>query len=370
MAHIAGAARLSLNERGATPTALSMFESDVVPVTPMRRSAIRSAAAREGLLDNDRARQQPAEDLLHEHVGRVLGRRPVGGAHSHQRRTASRICRCRTNVRAYFLTGAQHGPARFPTQRQPGTAAGQPARVRVDAARAARGDDEVGEGRHRAAGEPGSAACRTARSCRWTAGERSRRFPVCSRRRSSRPARQAGKSLPLLVPQVDADGNELSGVRTPEQSRADGDLHRLEFPQRARSAAPISSSTCWDPAIPFAQTKAEREAPARSAQVGRGALPVARRLTSRRRAQAAEALVKGGYLLADDVPQVMRRMDEQWSTPWRRPRAPPPGTDCGSCDYSWRLCKRAERIRIAYSLVNCFYLTRTPRTAVIPCTCC
>ena len=44
MAHIAGGARLSLNERGATPNALSMFTRDIVSVRRMSPSAIRSPA--------------------------------------------------------------------------------------------------------------------------------------------------------------------------------------------------------------------------------------------------------------------------------------------------------------------------------------
>src|SRR5204862_3799287 len=55
MAHIAGAARLSLNVRGATPTALSMY---VIATFPFAVSAEHDpiSGGREGLLDNERAR--------------------------------------------------------------------------------------------------------------------------------------------------------------------------------------------------------------------------------------------------------------------------------------------------------------------------
>ena len=89
MAHIAGAARLSLNERGATPNALVDVQRDAVSrsPTPATRDPIERAHRRA-------ARQRPrppasAEDLLHEHRGRILGRRPRRPRSSTRRRTAS-----------------------------------------------------------------------------------------------------------------------------------------------------------------------------------------------------------------------------------------------------------------------------------------
>jgi hypothetical protein len=124
------------------------------------------------------------------------------------------------------------------------------------------------------------------------------------------PGRQDGKALPLLVPQVDEDGNERAGIRLPEV------------------AVPLATYTGWNfrnssiggthelvslmgSSIRFPRTKADRDAakdPRRS---------VEERYTSRevylsRARDAADRLVKAGYLLADDVPQLMRRAEEEW----------------------------------------------------------
>ena len=55
MVHIAGAARLSINERGAQPTALSMYPPRSSR-SPSRPSATPITGRSDGLLDNPRAR--------------------------------------------------------------------------------------------------------------------------------------------------------------------------------------------------------------------------------------------------------------------------------------------------------------------------
>ena len=96
MAHIAGGARLSLNERGADAQRAVDVRRRHVPVHADARSAIRSAAQTKGCSTTNARDRQSAEDLLHEHLGRVLGRRPRGRARCTRAPTASPICRCRT----------------------------------------------------------------------------------------------------------------------------------------------------------------------------------------------------------------------------------------------------------------------------------
>jgi alpha/beta hydrolase family protein len=112
------------------------------------------------------------------------------------------------------------------------------------------------------------------------------------------------------VPQVDADGNERAGIRLPEvvvplatytgwnfRSAATGGTNQL---------VPLLGSY-----IPLPRTKAEREArkdPRPS---------IEERYASRQAyldaiGKAAAALVKDGYLLADDVPAVVKRATEHW----------------------------------------------------------
>jgi hypothetical protein len=116
--------------------------------------------------------------------------------------------------------------------------------------------------------------------------------------------------LPFLVPQVDADGNDLAGIRVPDIS------------------VPVATNTGWNfrgesvggtkeiynllgSYIPFAMTKADREArkdPRPS---------VAERYRDRddylaKLRAAAQELIKGRYLLPEDMENVLTRGQAQW----------------------------------------------------------
>src|SRR5262249_19063783 len=112
-------------------------------------------------------------------------------------------------------------------------------------------------------------------------------------------------ALPLLVPQVDRDGNELSGIRLPNV------------------AVPLATYTGWNfrnPSIgqpgellpltgsyiPFSLTKAAR------AETRGPRLSIAERYRNRTQyrllvTDAATRLVQGGYLLNEDVDRVLER---------------------------------------------------------------
>jgi hypothetical protein len=121
-----------------------------------------------------------------------------------------------------------------------------------------------------------------------------------------------GTPFPILVPQVDADGNEISGVRLPEQ------------------IVPLATYTGWnlrDPSIgapeviydmvgsflPFTRTRADREAR------GDPRLSIEERYASRedyvkKVAAAAEALVRERFLIAGDVPKITARAAARWDS--------------------------------------------------------
>ena len=121
----------------------------------------------------------------------------------------------------------------------------------------------------------------------------------------------AGTPLPLLVPQVDAGRQRASGHQAAGSRRPAGHLHRLELPQcgdrRHEPARPVAGLVY----SVGARTRAEREArhdPRPS---------IEERYASRQQYldaidKAAAALVKGGYLLAGDVPSVVKRATEHW----------------------------------------------------------
>src|SRR6202158_337567 len=112
MAHIAGAARLSLNERGATPNTLGMFNATAFPFADAAQHDPMGGRT-EGLIDNERARRnQPKIFYTNTAVEYWGGGRSAALIHTSA--DGKSDVTPPDNVRVYFLTGAQHGPARFP----------------------------------------------------------------------------------------------------------------------------------------------------------------------------------------------------------------------------------------------------------------
>jgi len=111
-----------------------------------------------------------------------------------------------------------------------------------------------------------------------------------------------GAPYPFLVPQVDDDGNEIDGLKSPDV------------------AVPLATYTGWLPSnpvsgvglyVPFARTRAEREAS------GDSRLSIEERYESRAQylglvAQSAMELIEDGYLLDFDLPQILKRAGEHW----------------------------------------------------------
>ena len=123
---------------------------------------------------------------------------------------------------------------------------------------------------------------------------------------------EVNEAFPILVPQVDGDGNELAGVKMPEV------------------AVPLATYTGWNlfnaeagPAnvlssmqgsyIPLPRTRADRE------RTKDPRASIEERYQSRERylelvSAAARDLVKQGYLLEEDISAIVRRADAHWST--------------------------------------------------------
>jgi hypothetical protein len=121
---------------------------------------------------------------------------------------------------------------------------------------------------------------------------------------------KVGKPFGVLVPQTDADGNDLGGVRLPE----------LQVPlatytgwnlRDASIGAPDQRLSFLGSFIPFARTAAERE------KSGDPRLSVAERYSSREQymgkfSVAAMKLIHDRFLLREDLAAVLERGEREW----------------------------------------------------------
>lgn len=325
-AHIAGAARLDFNRRWSVPRSLGL-----TPVTgfPFADSAQADpiSDSREGLLENPRhpATSTPKIFYTNTSVEYLGGGRVAALLHTDP--TGTRDVPLPLNVRAYTFAGTQHGAARFPPAR-PAHAQQLPnpndfwwpMRALLPALHAwVTTDTPPPPSVYPTFGDatlvPSSALA----------------FPALPGVADPRPltggpraanallARDgAGTPLPLLVPQVDADGNERAGLRLPE------------------IAVPLATYTGWNfraPAagspdelvmllgswVPFAPTRAARLA----TKDPRPSLE--ERYSSRadylaQIERSAQSLVAQRLLLPNDVSVLVKQAASRWDFLMSPPR--------------------------------------------------
>jgi hypothetical protein len=121
---------------------------------------------------------------------------------------------------------------------------------------------------------------------------------------------KAGEAFPVLVPQVDADGNERDGVRLPEITvpLATYASWNLRDPSIGAPDQRVSFEASY---IPFPKTAAERKKlrdPRKS---------IAERYTGRedylsRYTQALDQLVKQHWILEEDRSAMLLRAGQEW----------------------------------------------------------
>jgi len=119
---------------------------------------------------------------------------------------------------------------------------------------------------------------------------------------------RVGKPFPILVPQVDADGNELAGIKMPEVSVPLATFTGWNW-RNQRIGAPHELSDMQGMFLPFARNKAQRGADPRAS--------IEERYTSReqylgRIGEAIARLTREGYLLPDDAGSITKRAGEVW----------------------------------------------------------
>ncbi len=120
-----------------------------------------------------------------------------------------------------------------------------------------------------------------------------------------------GKPFPLPVPQVDSDGNELGGVRTPELAVPLGTYTGWNLGTEA-SGAPDEITVSSGGWFPFAVTKAARLASSDPRPSIEERYKDRGDYLAKLRA-AAETQVRDGLLLERDIPAVLERGEKQWA---------------------------------------------------------
>jgi hypothetical protein len=223
LSHVAGAGRLVLNQRWSTPRAISGYYTASYPFADTAQKDPVSGQS-EGILANPRARHAPKifyTTMAAEYwgAGRV-------GALTHTTPDGQQDLALPENVRSYFFASTSHGAAPFPpTSQVKGSPLANPVNTSpaILALRLAM-HRWVTEG----LAPPPSVHPKLSdgtlvpvADVRWPkvpgmaspnavkAGGRVRNPQLPS-------GAGEGTELPLLVPQVDADGNDLGGIRMPD----------------------------------------------------------------------------------------------------------------------------------------------------------
>jgi len=116
--------------------------------------------------------------------------------------------------------------------------------------------------------------------------------------------------LPFIVPQVDSDGNDLGGIRLPEQAVPLGTYTDWAF-RSEHSGAPNTLVAMAGSYVPFEKTRADREKnhdPRLSVEERYGT----RAEYVRRVEEAAKKLARERYLLEEDVAPITAAAGQHW----------------------------------------------------------
>jgi len=322
--HLAGASGVNLNRRWSTPTSLSSDVATIFPFSDMKqRDPV--TGVEEGLLENARAGERQPKVFWTNTPTEVWQKAAALEAMTPD---GSQDRPLPPNVRLYVFAGTQHDPARFPSSVSNGQLQDNPTDY-IWAMRALLVSMEkwVRDG----------VAAPPSRYPRLQDGTLVRStdvaFPeipgVASPKKALPGARGvnslvardggAGTPLPLLVSQVDKDGNELGGLRLPDVMVPLATTAGWNFRKTAIGGThlffPLLGSY-----VPFASTKAERE------RTHDPRLSIEERYQSReqylKRVQdAAASLVKDGYVLAEDVPAIVKHAGDHWDVLMKRPNS-------------------------------------------------
>lgn len=265
MSHVAGAGRLVLNQRWSTPRSIAGYFTASYPFADTaQRDAV--SGQNEGVMENPRVKHVPKifyTNMAAEYwgAGRVA-------ALTHTTPDGTKDIGLPENVRSYFFASTSHGPAPFPpTSQVKGSPMANPvsANASILALRLAM-HRWVSQGI-----EPPSSV--------YPKLSDGTLVPIADVRFPNVPGMAApngvkaggrvgnpqlpvgageGAGLPLLVPQCDADGNDLGGIRMPDVAAPLGTGTGWVF-RPAEWGSPHEFYLLRGAWVPFAKTEAERK---------------------------------------------------------------------------------------------------------------
>jgi len=324
MSHVAGAGRLVLNQRWSTPRAISGYYTASYPFADTAQKDPVSGQS-EGILANPRVKHVPKifyTNMAAEYwgAGRV-------GALTHTTPDGKQDIAPPENVRSYFFASTSHGAAPFPpTSQVKGSPLANPVNTSpaILALRLAM-HRWVTEG----TAPPPSVHPKLSDGTLVPVSEV--RWPKVSGMASPCSVKAGGRvrnpqlpggagegaELPLLVPQVDADGNDLGGIRVPDVAVPLGTGTGWVF-RPAQFGSPHEFYLLRGAWVPFAKTKTEREAandprPSLEERYANKAAYLAQVKA------AVQKLIEQRFLTAADLELQLKQASERWD--WvMRPR--------------------------------------------------
>jgi hypothetical protein len=265
MAHVAGGGRLVLNQRWATPRDLASFHTASYPFADSAQRDPISGQS-EGVLDNPRVKHVPKIFYTNTATEYWGGGRVAALTHTNVEGT--RDIPFPDNVRSYFFAGTSHGPAPFPPT--------APAKdgLLADPINASATVPALRWAMHRWIAEgtapPPSVYPKLSDGTLTPVAEI--RFPKVPGIAAPKAVKAGGRvrnpqlpdgagegaELPLLVPQVDADGNDLGGILMPDLAVPLGTAAGWAFRPKSMGSPHelVMLRGAW---VPLVSTKAQRE---------------------------------------------------------------------------------------------------------------
>ena len=328
MSHVAGGGRGSFNHRFAQasrdghPYLNKLYPTDIFPFTDIAQTDPETGM-REGLLDRVEPAFMPKifyTNSSYEYWGRAASL-------IHTSMDGTQDSPLMDNVRIYSFAGGQHGPGSFPPRRTNGQQLSNPndyswfMRSLMLSMNSWTSDDSTPPASNYPRIEDGDLVLPEQLDFPLLPGVTLPGAPHMAYRVDYGPEfatkgivayepPEVASAFPILVPQVDADGNETGGLMMPEVA-----VPLATFTGwnnfRAESGPEDVLSSMQGSYIPFPRTAAERQ------RSGDPRPAIEDRYDSREQyvglvSEAAIDLIDDGYLLAEDLAPILERAGEHW----------------------------------------------------------